>query len=88
MLCLSYPNDQDRLNATVYELIHLKVEGSVCVPGCHWDCSDTLDYLEERLKLPLIGTLQLDGSSFCVLDKYVSFTESGVFVEPNKYLPH
>jgi hypothetical protein len=81
MLFLSRPSDQDRLNATVFELIHLKVGGSVCVPGCNWDCSNTLDYLEKRLKKPFIGTSVLDGSVFNVLNKSVAFTEYGVFIE-------
>jgi hypothetical protein len=82
MLFLSRPSDQDRLNATIYELIHLKVGGSVCVPGCNWDCYDTLNYLEKRLKQPFIGTSTLDGSAFNVLGKSVVFTEYGVFIEP------
>ena len=80
MLVFSEPADQDRLNACIYDLLHLNVCGTLCVPG-QWDCSDTLDYLERRLGLAMIATLREDGTVFVVCGRTVCFTGEGVFVE-------
>jgi hypothetical protein len=80
MLTLSCPVNQDRLNATVFEVLHLNVGGSVCILGDQWDCYSTLGYLEKRMKLPIIATQTIDGSAFCVCGKLIRFTDEGVFI--------
>lgn len=80
MLVLSEPANQDRFNACIYDLLHLNVCGTLCVPG-RWDWSSTLDYLERRLKQTLIATLREDGSVFVVRGRVICFTEDGVFME-------
>ena len=80
MLEFSEPADQTRLNACVYDLLHLNVCGTMRVPG-RWDCSSTLDYLERRLRQTMIATLSDDGSVFVVCGRTVHFTDDGVFVE-------
>jgi hypothetical protein len=80
MLVLTLPCNHDRLNAVIYEVLHLNITGMVCVPGDSWDCYVTLGYLEKRLKRPVIATQCTDGSKFCVGDKTVNFTDDGVFI--------
>ena len=79
MISFARPADQDRLNATVYELLRLSFEGTVRVDG-DWDASDTLDYLERRMGLGVIPTMRADGSLFALRGKYVLFARDGVVV--------
>ena len=79
MVFLSKPASQDRFNATVYELIRMRYNGTVCVEGS-WDTDDTLSYLEHRMKLEIIPTLRHDGSVFFLNDKCILFQEDGVLV--------
>jgi hypothetical protein len=79
MLFFSKPCDQDRLNATVFELVHMKFNGSVTVEGC-WDACCALDYLEKRMKTGLLPTLNEDGTLFFLRGKYVQFSSHCVLV--------
>jgi hypothetical protein len=80
MLVLSCPVNQDYLNAAVFDVIHLNVDGVVCIIGSGWDCYDTLGYLEKRMKCVMIATQCSDGSEFCVCGRTVSFTTEGVLI--------
>jgi hypothetical protein len=80
MLTLSSPSDHGRLNAAIFEIVNLNVHGTVCIPGNKWDCYDTLGYLEQRFKQPVIATQCADGSEFFIHDKKVSFTDECVFI--------
>jgi hypothetical protein len=79
MISFSQPADQNRLNATVYELIRMRFVGTVYIDG-EWDAYDALTYLEERLRVELIPTLRTDGSLFRLNGKYVLFSDDGVIV--------
>ena len=79
MLFFSKPCDQDRLNATVYELVHMRFDGSVTVEG-YWDSCCALDYLERRMKTGILPTLNDDGTLFRLRGKYVCFTLHCVLV--------
>ena len=79
MVFFSRPANQDRFNATVYELIRMRYNGTVCVEGW-WDTYDTLSYLEHRMKLEIIPTLRSDGSVFFLNGKCVLFREEHVLV--------
>jgi hypothetical protein len=80
MLVLSCPANHDRLNAAVFEVIHLNVSGAVCILGSGWDCYITLGYLEKRMKCLMIATQCSDGSEFRVCGRTVCFTDEGVFI--------
>ena len=80
MLVLSCPPNQARFNAVLFELLTLKINGTVCILGDEWDCYDSLHYLEKRLKRDLIATHCMDGSEFSLCGKLISFTDEGVFV--------
>jgi hypothetical protein len=88
MLTLSPPSDHDRLNAAVFEIVGLNVHGTVCIPGNQWDCYNTLGYLEQRLRQPIIATECVDGSEFFICDKHIRFASDGVFItlDPYNYL--
>lgn len=47
MIFFSAPCNQDRLNATLHELLHLKFQGAVRVEGC-WDVLSAVEYLKGR----------------------------------------
>lgn len=83
MVFFSKPADQDRFNATVYELVRMRFDGAACVDGW-WDPHDTLSYLERRMKLEIIPTLRSDGSLFYINGKRVLFLENGVIVSASK----
>jgi hypothetical protein len=80
MLVLTRPVNHDRLNAAIFEVVHLNVSGVVCIPGAQWDCYITLGYLERRMRCSMIATQRADGSEFCVCGRTVSFTDDGVFI--------
>jgi hypothetical protein len=79
MLILTRPVNQARLNACVFDLIGMNIDGEVCIPGA-WDCYDALGYLEKRLKLSVIATLLDNGSIFIVCGKRVCFAPELVVV--------
>ena len=79
MIWFSKPCDQDRFNATLYELLHMKFSGTVAMRG-DWDAYDALDYLERRLKIRVLPTLRDDGSVCYFNDKYVIFMDDRVMV--------
>lgn len=79
MITFSRPVDQDRFNATVHELLRLCFVGTVLIDGW-WDSNDTLDYLEQRMRINLIPTLRTDGSLFFLCGKYVLFIHDCVIV--------
>lgn len=79
MITFSRPANQDRLNATVYELLGLCFVGTVMVDG-EWDPNHTLEYLENRMRMQIIPTLRGDGSLFFLCGKYVLFIPTGVIV--------
>jgi hypothetical protein len=79
MIFFSTPCNQDRLNATVFELLQMRFNGSVHIGGA-WDASDTLDYLEQRMRRALIPTVREDGTLFCLLGKCVHFAPDHVVV--------
>jgi hypothetical protein len=82
MLEFTQPADHDRFNSWLYEMLNMKICGSVSVPGA-WDCYETLDYLECRLKQSVIATLREDGSIFRVRGKTVYFEDDRVTVIQN-----
>lgn len=79
MISFSRPADQNRLNATVYELLNMCFVGTVLVDG-EWDPNETLDYLEQRMRMKIIPTLRNDGSLFFLCGKYVLFIHDSVIV--------
>lgn len=79
MLFFPSPCDQCRLNATVFELVHMKFTGSVTVGGC-WDACCALEYLEKRMRTGLLPTLNEDGTLFFLRGKYVQFNDDHVIV--------
>ena len=79
MLFFSRPADHERFNATVFELIRMRFNGSVCIPGV-WDANETLRYLEKRTGFEIIPTLKLDGSFFTIRGKHIIFTKASVIV--------
>ncbi len=82
MLEFTQPANHDRFNSWVYDMLHMKICGSVSVPG-EWDCYATLDYLECRLKQTIIATLCEDGSIFRLCGKTVYFGDHGVTIIQN-----
>lgn len=82
MVQFTRPATQDRFNATIYELLRMKFNGEVTVPG-NWDPYITLDYLENRFRLCIIPTLTPNGSSFEMFEKLVIFSQDGVLVIPD-----
>ena len=79
MLFFPKPCDQDRLNATIFELVHMKFDGCVTVQGC-WDPCFALEYLEKRMKTGLLPTLNDEGTLFRLRGKYVQFNDDCVIV--------
>jgi hypothetical protein len=79
MMEFSRPSTHHRLNSTVYEIVHLDFNGSVTIPG-EWDPYQTLEYLEYRMKTPLIPTMNDAGSEFHVRDKFVVFKPFEVII--------
>jgi hypothetical protein len=79
MIEFSQPLTHHRFDSTVYEVLKMKFNGSVKIPG-EWDPFRTLDYLERRTGIPLIPTLVDDGSSFILMGKSVSFSPSHVLI--------
>jgi len=79
MLFLSTPCNQDRLNATVYELVHMRYQGAVRIGGA-WDPYETLEYLERRMRRALIPTVREDGALFVLRGKRVCFAPDHVLV--------
>ena len=79
MIEFSKPSTHHRFDSTVYEIINMKFNGSVRIPG-EWDPFRTLEYLERRTRIPVIPTLNEDGSEFICMDKVVSFSLSHVMI--------
>ena len=79
MMLFTKPADQDRFNATVYDLIHLRFNGAVCIDG-EWDAYDSLAYLEQRMGVEIIPTLRVDGSLFHLRHKFILFLDDRVVV--------
>ena len=83
MLILSPPVTQERLNATVKEVIGLNILGSVLISSASdtsWDPGALIDYLEHALRIAVIPTLEDDGSRFLVWGKRVEFIDQGVLI--------
>ena len=82
MLILSTPVTQERLNATVKEILGLNILGPVLIS---WekesDPGALIDYLEHALRIAVIPTLAEGGSRFLVWGKSVEFTDRGVLIE-------
>lgn len=81
MLFLSKPVSQSRLNAAVAELVGLRVDGSVCIPGS-WDAHSAMQHTKSRLKQPLylLDSPEKNSVCFCIGNKQVLFTDSMVYV--------
>ena len=79
MLFFSRPCDQGRLNATVFELVNMRFNGSVLIDGC-WNSHDALSYLEARTRAGLIPTINDDGTLFRLSGKYIYFAPDCVLV--------
>ena len=79
MLEFTEPVNHDRFNAWMYDMLNIKICGSVCIPG-DWDCYETLGYLERRFKKPLMATMCEDGSVFMVGPKTVYFLPDEVII--------
>ena len=79
MILFSKPCDQNRFNATLYELLRMNFCGDVLVDGI-WDPFDTLTYLENRMRIEVMCTLRMDGSLFRFGNKYVLFACDSVLV--------
>lgn len=90
---LSTPADQDRLNAALFELIQLRFNGAVWLPGDCWDCACALRYIEarSRRRCARYGWVAPDGGpaggGFLFGDKRLLFTERGVLVKTSTPRP-
>ena len=87
MLILSTPVTQDRLHASVKHVIGLNILGPVLISSAsetsyHWNPSALIDYLENAMRIPVIPTLEEDGSRFLVWGKCVEFIDQGVLISP------
>jgi hypothetical protein len=85
MLFFSTPCNHDRLNATIYDLLHMRFNGSVRIGGS-WDAFETLDYLEHRMQRSLIPTIREDGTLFVLMGKCVCFAADHVDVSDSLFL--
>jgi hypothetical protein len=79
MVLLSKPANQERLGAAIHELIRLRFDGPVYIEG-EWDAFYILQYLEERMGVHTIPTLNEAGTLFCIRGKFISFTDNCVVV--------
>ena len=80
MLEFSQPTNHERFHAWLFDMLHMKICGSVSVPG-EWDYYAALNYLERRLRHAAIVTEGCDDdSAFRVCGKTVYFEDDRVVI--------
>jgi hypothetical protein len=81
MLILSIPQNQNRLYATVYECILLRVTDMIQIPIGQCNIDNLIEYLENRLNT-IVATYNSGNTLFSIRNKMVYVSYGVITVTP------